>query len=163
MSRYDRRTGQTRQVWIWPQEPHALPNADMKYREQWNSQIRFSPHDAGVLYHTSQFVHVTRNEGQTWERVSPDLTRWEEHKQLHVDPPGGPLTYDQTGVEVYGTVFAFEESPLQRGLLWAGSDDGAVHVSRDGGGNWRDVTPPGMALHTTVTILIRIAVIVSAV
>jgi photosystem II stability/assembly factor-like uncharacterized protein len=154
VSRYDRRTGQTREIWLWPQEPHALPNSHLKFREQWNSQIRFSPHDADVLYHTSQFVHVTRDEGQTWERISPDLTRWEEHAELHQEPPGGPLTYDQTGVEVYGTVFAFEESPLRQGLLWAGSDDGAVHLSRNGGRSWTDITPSGMALHTTVNEIV---------
>ncbi len=154
VSRYDRETGQTRQVWLYPQEPHAVPNAELRYREQWNSQIRFSPHDPGVIYHTSQYVHVTRDEGQSWEIISPDLTRWEEHKQLHVDPPGGPLTYDQTGVEVYATVFAFEESPHRPGLFWAGSDDGFVHISRDGGQSLTNVTPPRMELHTTVNEIV---------
>lgn len=154
VSRYNRATGQTREVWLYPQEPHALPNSHLRYREQWTSQIRFSPHDPGTLYHTSQFVHRTRNEGQTWEIISPDLTRWEEHQELHQDPPGGPLTFDQTGVEVYGTVFAFEESPHQAGLFWAGSDDGSVHISRDGGRSWSDITPPGMEVHTTVNEIV---------
>ncbi len=154
VSRLNRSTNQLRQVWIWPQEPHALPNSELKYREQWVSQIRFSPHDPSVIYHTSQHVHVTRNEGQDWEVISPDLTRWEEHRELHVDPPGGPLTYDQTGVEVYGTIFAFEESPFEPGLFWAGSDDGAVHISRDGGASWADVTPPGLPLHSTVNEIV---------
>jgi hypothetical protein len=88
-----------------------------------------------VLYHTSQLVHVTRDEGHSWEVINPDLTRWDEHAELHDEPPGGPLTYDQTGVEVYATIFAFEESPHQPGLFWAGSDDGAIHISRDGGEN----------------------------
>ncbi|MFQ6047122.1 MAG: WD40/YVTN/BNR-like repeat-containing protein, partial [Gemmatimonadales bacterium] len=154
VSRYNRATGQTREIWLYPQEPHGVPNAELRYREQWNSQIRISPHDPSILYHTSQFVHVTRNEGQSWEIVSPDLTRWEEHKHLHVNPPGGPLTYDQTGVEVYGTVFAFEESPHEPGLFWAGSDDGYVHISRDGGETWANITPPGMELHTTVNEIV---------
>jgi photosystem II stability/assembly factor-like uncharacterized protein len=154
VSRLDRRSNQLRQIWIWPQEPHALPNSELKYREQWVSQLRFSPHDPTVLYHTSQHVHVTRNEGQDWEVISPDLTRWEEHAELHVDPPGGPLTYDQTGVEVYGTIFAFEESPHEAGLFWAGSDDGAIHLSRDAGGTWQDITPPGLELHSTVNEIV---------
>jgi photosystem II stability/assembly factor-like uncharacterized protein len=154
VSRLDRTTDQRREVWIWPQEPHALSNREITYREQWVSQLRFSPHDPNVLYHTSQYVHVTRDEGHSWEVISPDLTRWEEHAELHEEPPGGPLTYDQTGVEVYGTIFAFEESPHQRGLFWAGSDDGAIHVSRDGGENWRDITPPGLPLHSTVNEIV---------
>jgi len=154
MSRLDRSTNQLRQIWLWPQEPHALPNAEIKYREQWVSQLRFSPHDPSVLYHTSQYVHVSRNEGQDWEVISPDLTRWAEHADLHVDPPGGPLTYDQTGVEVYATIFAFEESPHQAGLFWAGSDDGAIHISRDGGASWEDITPPGLQLHSTVNEIV---------
>jgi hypothetical protein len=99
-------------------------------------------------------VHLTRDEGQTWETISPDLTNWERHKQLHELPPGGPLTYDQTGVEIYGTIFAFEESPLQPGLLWAGSDDGLIHVSRDNGASWDNVTPPDIQLHSTVNEII---------
>ena len=154
VSRLDRSTDQRREVWIWPQEPHALSNREITYREQWVSQLRFSPHDPELLYHTSQLVHVSRDEGHSWTVISPDLTRWEEHKQLHDEPPGGPLTYDQTGVEVYGTIFALEESPHQPGLLWAGSDDGAIHISRDGGDNWRDITPPGLPLHSTVNEIV---------
>jgi photosystem II stability/assembly factor-like uncharacterized protein len=154
VTRLDRSTNQLRQIWIWPQEPHALSNAALKYREQWVSQIRFSPHDPSVIYHTSQYVHVTRNEGQDWEVISPDLTRWEEHKELHAGQPGGPLTFDQTGVEVYGTVFAFEESPHEPGLFWAGSDDGAIHLSRDAGESWQDITPPGLRLHSTVNEIV---------
>lgn len=154
MNRLDRSTNQLREIWLWPQEPHALPNAELKYREQWVSQLRFSPHDPSVLYHTSQYLHVSRNEGQDWEVISPDLTRWEEHKELHVGQPGGPLTFDQTGVEVYATIFAFEESPHQAGLFWAGSDDGAIHISQDGGANWDDITPPGLPLHSTVNEIV---------
>ncbi|MFQ5691180.1 MAG: glycosyl hydrolase [Gemmatimonadota bacterium] len=150
ISRHDARTGQTRAIWEYPQEYHGRANAELVLRHQWNSQIRFSPHDPKVLYHTSQYVHRTTDGGQTWERISPDLTRWAEHAGLHREPPGGPVTYDQTGVEIYGTVFAFQESPLEPGLLWAGSDDGRVSLSRNGGESWSDITPPGMELHTTV-------------
>jgi hypothetical protein len=154
ISRLNRATDQERSIWIWPLEYHARANADLPYRRQWNSQIRFSPHDPGILYHPSQYVHLTRDEGQTWETVSPDLTNWERHKELHVDPPGGPLTYDQTGVEIYGTIFAFEESTLEPGVLWAGSDDGLIHISRDNGTTWQDITPPGVELHSTVNEIV---------
>jgi photosystem II stability/assembly factor-like uncharacterized protein len=154
VTRMDRTLDQEREIWLWPQEGHGLANAEYKFREQWNSQLRFSPNDPKLLYHTSQYVHVSRNEGQSWEIISPDLTRWAEHKQLHVNPPGGPLTYDQTGVEVYSTVFALEESPLKAGLLWAGSDDGAIHLSKDGGKNWANITPPGLPLHSTVNEIV---------
>ena len=154
VNRLDRSNDQLREVWLWPQEGHGLANTEYKYREQWNSQLRFSKHDPKVLYHTSQFVHLSRNEGQSWETISPDLTRWEEHKGLHVNPPGGPLTYDQTGVEVYGTVFALEESPRRAGLLWAGSDDGAIHITRDGGAHWTNITPTGLPLHSTVNQIV---------
>jgi photosystem II stability/assembly factor-like uncharacterized protein len=154
VNRLDRANDQLREVWLWPQEGHGLANAEYRYREQWNSQLKFSPNDPKTLYHTSQYVHVTRNEGQTWETISPDLTRWEEHKQLHQKPPGGPLTYDQTGVEVYPTVFALEEAPGHPGLLWAGSDDGAIHISKDAGKSWTNITPPGLALHSTVNEIV---------
>ena len=154
VSRLDRATDQRREVWIWPQEGHALANREFTYREQWVSQLRFSPHDPSVLYHTSQLVHVTRDEGNSWQVISPDLTRWDEHAELHDEPPGGPLTYDQTGVEVYCTIFAFEESPHEPGLFWAGSDDGAIHISRDGGESWQDITPPGLPLHSTVNEIV---------
>jgi photosystem II stability/assembly factor-like uncharacterized protein len=146
----DLRTGQERDIWEYPQEYHGRANVELKYRHQWNSQIRFSPHDSDVVYHTSQFVHRTTDGGQTWETISPDLTRWEEHRELHQDPPGGPVTYDQTGVEIYGTIYALHESTFESGVIWAGSDDGAIHITRDGGANWTDVTPSGLPLHSTV-------------
>ncbi len=152
--RMDRDAEQHRPVWIYPLEYHGRSNAELRYRRQWNSQIEFSPHDPDVLYHPSQYVHLTRNEGQSWETISPDLTRWEEHAHHHETPPGGPLTYDQTGVEIYGTIFAFEESPHREGLLWAGSDDGAIHISRNGGDSWDDITPEGLPLHSTVNDLV---------
>ncbi len=154
ISRLNRATDQERSIWVWPLEYHARANSDLRYRRQWNSQIEFSPHDPSVIYHPSQYVHVTRDEGQTWEIISPDLTRWEAHENLHLTPPGGPLTYDQTGVEIYGTIFAFEESPLERGVLWAGSDDGLIHVSRDAGENWINVTPRDLPLHSTVNEIV---------
>jgi photosystem II stability/assembly factor-like uncharacterized protein len=154
ITRLNRETDQERSIWVWPLEYHGRANADLPYRRQWNSQIEFSPHDPNVIYHPSQYVHVTRDEGQTWETISPDLTNWEEHKDLHQSPPGGPLTYDQTGVEIYPTIFAFAESPLEAGVLWAGSDDGLIHISRDAGRSWTNVTPPGVELHSTVNEIV---------
>ncbi|MCA8958179.1 MAG: glycosyl hydrolase, partial [Planctomycetes bacterium] len=110
-------------------------------RFQWNFPIFFSPHDPKVLYCASQFLCRSTNEGQTWQVVSPDLTRNDKSRQ---EPSGGPITKDNTGVEIYCTVFAAAESPLEKGVLWCGSDDGLVHVSRDDGKTWSNVTPKGM-------------------
>ena len=94
---------------------------DLKFRFQWNAPIRISPHDSDVLYHMSNQVHRSRNGGQTWQTISPDLTTANPEHQGFA---GGPITSDGTGVEVYGIIFAFEESPSEAGVLWAGSDDG---------------------------------------
>jgi photosystem II stability/assembly factor-like uncharacterized protein len=153
ISQHNRKTDQVRQLWVYPLEYHGRSNQELKYRRQWTSQIEFSPHDPDRLYHPSQHVHVTRDEGQTWQTISPDLTNWDQHKDLHQTPPGGPLTYDNTGVEIYGTIHAFEESPHTEGVLWAGSDDGRVSLSRDGGDTWTEVTPEGVELHSTVADL----------
>jgi photosystem II stability/assembly factor-like uncharacterized protein len=141
ITRYDHRTGYRRNILDYPQLQLGQAPRDVTYRFQWNAPIRLSPHDPDVLYHASNVVHKSTNEGQSWEVISPDLTRNDEEKQ---DYSGGPLTRDNTGVEVYGTVFALEESPHQAGLLWVGSDDGLVHLSRDGGANWDDITPETM-------------------
>ena len=150
ISRLDLRTGQERQIWVYPEGMESMPNAELRYRFQWESQILISPHNPDVIYHPSQMVHRTTNHGQSWETISPDLTNFEQHRQLHLDLPGGPITHDQTSVEVYGVIFAFAESPLTEGELWAGSDDGLIHVSRDGGNTWNNITPDGLPLHSTV-------------
>jgi photosystem II stability/assembly factor-like uncharacterized protein len=147
ITRYDIRTGQSREILAYPQNQMAQRVGDLRYRFQWNAPIRISPHDPDVLYHTSNHVHRSRNGGQSWEVVSPDLTA---DRPEHQGFAGGPITADGTGVEVYGTVFAFEESPHEPGVLWAGSDDGLVHVSRDGGGTWTNVTPAGFPEGATV-------------
>jgi len=147
ISRYDVRTGQSREILAWPQNQMAQRVGDLRYRFQWNAPIRLSPHDPDVLYHTSNHVHRSRNGGQSWEVISPDLTT---DNPEHQGFAGGPITSDGTGVEVFGTVFAFEESPLERGVLWAGSDDGKLHVSRDDGGAWTEVTPRGLPVDATV-------------
>ncbi|MDH3223781.1 MAG: glycosyl hydrolase, partial [Gemmatimonadota bacterium] len=138
INRYDVATGQAREILAYPQNQLAQRIGDLKYRFQWNAPIRISPHDPDVLYHTSNHVHRSRNGGQSWEVISPDLTT---DNPEHQGFAGGPIVNDGTGVEVYGTIFAFEESPHEAGVLWAGSDDGRIHVSRDDGESWTDVTP----------------------
>ncbi|HET9481992.1 MAG TPA: glycosyl hydrolase, partial [Candidatus Polarisedimenticolia bacterium] len=141
IGRYDHATGQEREIMAYPQLAVGQAPRDLKYRFQWNAPVLLSPHDPAVLYHTSQYVHRTTDEGQTWSVISPDLTRNDPAKQ---ETSGGPITRDNTGAEVYGTIFAFAESPQEEGVLWAGSDDGLVHLSRDHGATWRPVTPRKM-------------------
>jgi photosystem II stability/assembly factor-like uncharacterized protein len=141
ITRYDHRTGQEREIIAYPQLALGDAAKNLRYRFQWNAPIRLSPHDPDVLYHCAQFVLRSRDAGQSWEEISPDLSRNDAERQ---DYPGGPITRDSTGVEVYGTIFAFEESPHQEGLLWAGTDDGRVHLSRDAGGSWKEITPERM-------------------
>lgn len=112
-----------------------------RYRFQWNFPIFFSPHDPNKIYAASQHLHVTTNEGQSWETISPDLTTNDSTKQKS---SGGPITKDNTSVEYYCTIFAAIESPYEKDLLWTGSDDGLIHISKDGGKNWENVTPPSM-------------------
>ena len=126
---------------VWPDNPMGYGAERMKYRFQWNFPIVFSRHNPKRLYTFSNHVHVTENEGQSWEIISPDLTRNDPKK---LKSSGGPITQDNTGVEYYCTIFAADESPLQEGLLWVGSDDGLIHLTRDGGKNWTNVTPKGM-------------------
>ncbi|WP_194977068.1 WD40/YVTN/BNR-like repeat-containing protein [Aquiflexum lacus] len=132
------RTGARRNVNVYPDNPMGHGAEGMKYRFQWNFPIFFSPHDPKVLYTTSNQFHRSTNGGQTWETFSPDLTRNAKEK---LGPSGGPITKDNTSVEYYSTIFAATESPLKKGVLWAGSDDGLVHVSVDNGKTWENVTP----------------------
>jgi photosystem II stability/assembly factor-like uncharacterized protein len=139
LTRYDHRTRQTRTVNVWPDNPMGYGAEGMKYRFQWNFPILFSPHDPNVLYTAGNILFRSTNEGQSWEAISPDLTRNDPSK---LGPSGGPITKDNTGVEYYCTIFTVAESPLAKGLIWAGTDDGLVWVTEDGGRNWRNVTPP---------------------
>jgi photosystem II stability/assembly factor-like uncharacterized protein len=141
LTRYDHRTRQLRAVNVWPDNPMGHGAEDMKYRFQWNYPILFSPHDPNVLYAAGDRLFRSTNEGQSWEAISPDLTRNDKSKQ---GPTGGPITKDNTSVEYYNTVFTVAESPVTRGVIWAGTDDGLVQVTRDNGRNWSNVTPQGM-------------------
>jgi len=150
MTRVNRRTGEERAINVWPDNPMGFSSSDMTERFQWTYPIVFAPTDPRTLYATSQHVWRSRNEGQTWERISPDLTR---HDPSTMGPSGGPITLDQTGVETYAVVFALSPSPVDGRVLWSGSDDGYVHVTRDGGQNWQRVTPPDLPDFTRISFI----------
>jgi photosystem II stability/assembly factor-like uncharacterized protein len=133
--------GQEQPRWVHPQNRYGLASRDIKYRFQRVSPLELSPHDPRVIYYCSHVVHRTMDEGVTWEVISPDLTANEPDKQ---GISGEPITRDITGEEVYSAIYAFRESPLEKGVLWAGANDGPVHVSRDNGKTWRNVTPPDL-------------------
>ncbi len=141
ITRFDRKTRQYREIDPWPQLADGRATKDLKYRYQWNAPIILSKHDPRVLYFAAQKLLRSTDEGQTWTEASPDLTRNDPSKE---PASGGPVQHDVTGVEVYDTIFALTESPIEKGVLWAGSDDGLVHVSRDDAKTWENVTPKGM-------------------
>ena len=141
LTRVDHRRKSTRPINVWPEDNMGHGAEDAKYRFQWNYPVFFSPHDPKKLYACSNHLHLSTNEGQSWQTISPDLTTNDKNRQRS---SGGPITQDNTGVEYYCTIFAACESPYEAGLLWTGSDDGLVQVSRDGGLNWSNVTPPAM-------------------
>ena len=147
LSRWNGRTGQAPHVGIYPVDGDGHGAADLRLRFQWTAPILVSPHDPKVVYHAANQLFRTTDDGQSWEAISPDLTRDEAEKQ---DWSGGPITGDNTGVEIYDTIFALAESPLEPGLIWAGTDDGLVHVTRDNGSTWTAVTPPGFPEWATV-------------
>ena len=136
-----------RSVDVHPDNPMGHGAEGAKYRFQWNFPIFFSPHNPKKLYAASNNLHVTYDGGQTWEIISPDLTTNDKSK---MGPSGGPITKDNTSVEYYCTIFAAAESPRVKDVIWAGSDDGLIHVTKDGGKNWTNVTPPGMPKWTMV-------------
>jgi photosystem II stability/assembly factor-like uncharacterized protein len=152
VTRYDDRTGQSRNVSAYPENPSGHGAADAKYRFQWTAPIAASPFDPNVIYHGSNVLFRTADGGQTWTAIGGDLTRNDKSKQQWA---GGPITGDNTGVEFYGTIFAVAESPVAKGLIWAGSDDGLVHVTRDGGATWKNVTGamPGFPEWGTVSLI----------
>jgi photosystem II stability/assembly factor-like uncharacterized protein len=138
ISRYDHSIRQAKSIGVYPFNTSGHGAEALKYRFQWTAPILISPHDHQVIYHAANVLFMTRNSGLSWTPISKDLTRNDKSKQKW---SGGPITGDNTGVEIYGTIFAIAESPKLKGLLWAGSDDGLVHVSSDFGKNWDNVTP----------------------
>jgi photosystem II stability/assembly factor-like uncharacterized protein len=139
ISRMNHATGENRAVSVWPDNPMGSGADVLKYRFQWNFPIFFSPHNPKRLYTAGNHLFVTENEGQKWEEISPDLTTNDKKRQ---GASGGAITKDNTSVEYYCTIFTATESSLEQDLLWTGSDDGLIHVSKDGGKNWQNVTPP---------------------
>lgn len=147
--RYDHKNNQTRDISPNPETHYGWGAREINFRFQWTFPVMTSPHDPKVIYTTSQYVHKSTNEGQSWQLISPDLTRHDPDKleptpdYLHpeIGKYWGPITRDNTGVEWYSTIFAFAESPVKKDLLWAGSDDGYIQISRDGGKHWKNVTP----------------------
>ena len=137
-TRADHRTGQQRDINPYPNNPMGAGADVLKYRFQWNFPLLFSPHDPNKLYTAANVLFMSTDEGSSWQIISPDLTRNDKTKQAS---SGGPITKDNTSVEYYATIFAVMESPVQAGTIWTGSDDGVVHLSRDGGKNWSNVTP----------------------
>jgi len=151
MTMYDHRTKQAWNVTVWPElYGWGVGAESLKYRFQWTFPIHFSRHDPDILYVCSNHVHRSTDLGASWEVISPDLTRNDPDK---LKPSGGPITRDNTGAEVYCTIFALAESPLRAGLLWAGSDDGLIHVSEDGGRTWQDVTPKDLPEWALISIV----------
>ena len=141
LTRVDHERKTSRTVNVWPEDNMGHGAEDAKYRFQWNFPLFFSPHDPKKLYAASNHLHLSTDEGRSWQTISPDLTTNDKERQKS---SGGPITQDNTSVEYYCTIFAACESPYEAGLLWTGSDDGLVQVSRDAGGTWTNVTPPSL-------------------
>ena len=136
---YNKKTGQEKRYYVGASNMYGHNPKELKYRFQRVSPIHVSPHNPDVVYHTSQFVHKTENDGKTWETISPDLTDFDPQKQVI---SGAPITRDITGEEFYSTIYAIQESPLKAGLIWVGANDGPVHITQDGGKDgWKNVTP----------------------
>lgn len=138
ISRLDHKTGENRAISVWPDNPMGAGADVLKYRFQWNFPIFFSPHNPKKLYAAGNILFATENEGHNWQAISPDLTTNDKSRQ---GPSGGPITKDNTSVEYYCTIFTATESWLEKDLLWTGSDDGVISVSRDAGAHWEKVTP----------------------
>ncbi len=141
LTRYDRGRRSTRNIQAWPENPIGAGADVQPYRFQWTFPIVLSPHDPSILYVGANVLFMSNDDGHTWTAISPDLTTNDKAKQA---PSGGPITKDNTSVEYYCTIFTVAESPVRRNMIWAGTDDGLVHVTLDGGQAWRNVTPAGM-------------------
>ena len=150
ITRYDHRTNNLRDASIYPLDVSGNGAESLKYRQQWTEPVLVSRYDSNVLYSAAQYVFKSTDQGRSWKAISPDLTRNDKSKQK---PSGGPITLDITSVEYYDTVFTVAESPRQRGLLWAGTDDGLIHLTRDDGASWQDVTPKDMPAWSMVSLI----------
>jgi photosystem II stability/assembly factor-like uncharacterized protein len=148
LQRYDRRVDQIRSITTWPEDMAGHGASAYKQRFAWTYPIVISPHDPGTLYVGGDRVFKSTDDGQSWEAISPDLTRADP---TTLEPTGGPVNRDAVGAEIYATIYAFAESPHQAGLLWAGTDDGRLHLSKDGGGDWQEITPPDLPEWTMIS------------
>lgn len=150
LTRYDHSTGFLKAINVWPEMTLGSADAEMHFRFQWTSPTVLSPHDPNILYTGGNHVFKSTNEGQSWQMISPDLTRADPET---LGPSGGPITKDNTGAETYATVFAIAESPLQAGLIWIGTDDGLIHITHDGGENWENINPPDLPDWALISII----------
>ncbi len=150
LTRFDRSTGQNRNIHAWPDNPMGWGAADLTYRFQWTYPIVLSPFDPDEIYIAANVVFRSRDEGSSWDVISPDLTRNDKSKQIS---SGGVITKDNTSVEYYNTIFTLVPSAHDRNTIWAGSDDGLIHITRDGGANWEDITPGDMPEWGLVSII----------
>jgi len=139
LTEYDHETGLERYIIPYPELVFGKDSKDLKYRTNWNAPVAVSPHDPSLIYYGTQVVLKSSDRGVTWSEISPDLTRNDVEKQGR---NGGPLTPENVGAEFYNTIFYIVESPHEKGYIWVGSDDGLVHLSRDGGASWDNVSPP---------------------
>jgi photosystem II stability/assembly factor-like uncharacterized protein len=144
---FNRRTGQEQQYYVWFGNLYGHNPRDLPHRFQRVAPIHVSPHDPNRVYHGSQYVNVTEDGGKTWRRMSPDLTANTNETQV---VSGGPITIDVTGEEHFAVIYEIQESPHERGVIWVGANDGPVHLTRDDGRTWKDVTPPGSLPHGRV-------------
>ena len=147
---YNKRTGQDQMVDVWPNNPMGYAAENIRDRFQWTYPIMVSKFGNHPIYVASQYIYKSTDQGMSWSRISPDLTRNEKSKQ---QSSGGPITKDNTSVEYYNTVFALAESPIQQGLIWAGSDDGLIHLTHNDGQNWENVTPKNLPVESTISII----------
>jgi photosystem II stability/assembly factor-like uncharacterized protein len=150
ISRFDKRTEQAQDISVWPVDNSGHPAAELEHRFNWTTPLALSPHDPDTLYAGAEMVFKTTDHGLSWVPISGDLTRNDRSKQ---QASGGPLTKDITSVEYYDTIFALAESPLQKGMIWAGTDDGLVQLTSDGGAHWSAVTPSGMPEWSTISMI----------
>ncbi len=150
MTRLDRNSMQVQDITVWPVDFSGHGAKDLKFRQAWTDPIAISPHDPNVLYTGTQFVSKTTDGGKSWTTISPDLTRNDVGKQ---ESSGGSITKDNTTVEYYDLVFTIAESPVQKNLIWAGTDDGLIQVTKDGGQHWANVTPKGIPEWSLVSLI----------
>jgi photosystem II stability/assembly factor-like uncharacterized protein len=150
ITRFDKRTGQVKNIAVWPDLSDARGAASLEHRFQWTAPIVISPHDPNTIYYGGERIFKTTDGGMRWEAISPDLTRNDKSKQ---QPSGGPITIDDTGTEYYDTVFSIAPSPLSKGLIWAGTDDGLIQVTQDEGKSWANVTPKDLLEWSRVSLI----------